>query len=369
MITRKLWVSAALAGLLAIAAGMVGPVSAQQPAEPAAVPAAPSGLVYYANNNALSLIWTAPPAIFTHYVLEAGFGTGQTAVTFPTSLLANPSLLSERLASFNTGGVGNGNYFIRVRAANSEGVGPASNEVQVPITGGCQPAGAPTDLTAIVRGTNAWIQWNLASGGIQSAFYVVARSTPTGPPIAILPVTNGFVNVAGIPPGTFYITVATLGRCGGFSAESNQVVITAGVNTPAFTPNPVGGGRLPLPFVGDIIQQFMAANPALLQASCPNPNSKYIRNPFIDALVDRLRQIDLRFGYNSKPTRGPADNGGQPVVIAGDEIAYHYGGDTPEGSANAYLIDVISGHCATPGFVYRNFTFQEFGRWTGAGRF
>ncbi len=367
--TRKLWNSAALAVLLAVAAGMTARVGAQEPAAPAAVPGAPAGLTYYVNGSAISLVWTAPPANFTHYVLEAGFGPGQTAVTLPTSLFANPSLLSERLATFNTAGIGNGNYFVRVKAANNEGAGAASNEIVLPVTGGCQAPGPAVNVTAIVRGTNAWIQWNLGSGGLQDFFYVVARLTPTGDPIAIVPTPNFFINVAGIPAGTFYISVYTSGRCGAIAAESNQVIITSGANTPAFTPNPTGGGRLPIPSIVDVIQQFTAANPGLLQASCPNPNSKYTRNPYIDALVDRLRQIDQRFGYNSKPTRGPADNGGQPVVIAGDEIAYHFGADPPEGSANTYLIDVISGHCGNPSLTYRDFTFGEFGLWTGAGRF
>jgi hypothetical protein len=369
VITRKLWFSAALALVLALSAGVTERASAQAPAGPAAVPGAPSGLTYYVNGNIISLQWTAPAANFTHYVLEAGFAPGQVAITFPTSLLADPTLLTERLAAFNAHGIGSGSYYLRLRAANNEGVGGVSNEILLPVTGGCQPAGPATDLTAIVRGSNAWIQWQLGSGGLQNFFYLVARSTPTGDPIAIIPTSNFFINVNSIPPGTFYLSVYTVGRCGGIAAESNQIVVTAPSNTPAFTPNPSGGGRLPLPFVVDVIQQFSAANPGLLQASCPNPNSKYTLNPFINALVDHLRTIDQRFGYNSKPTRGPADNGGQPVVVAGDEIAYHFGADAPEGSPNTYLIDVIFGHCGTPSLTYRNFSFQEFGKWTGAGRF
>lgn len=373
VMTRTTLGAVGIAMMVAMTAGVGNHVRAQEAgqdqAAPAAVPAAPSGLTYYTNASNISLVWSAPAADFTHYVLEAGFSSGTTAITFPTSALANPSLLTERIASFAAGGVGAGTYFIRVKAANAEGVGPASNEVAIPVTSGCTPAGPASDVTAIVRGNNAWIQWNLSSGGLQSSFYVVARSTPTGPPIAIVPTTNFFINVTGIPAGTFYVSIYTLGRCGNIAAESNQVVLQGGVDSPAFTPNPINGGRLPLPYIFDTVQQFAAANAGLLAASCPNPNSKYTRNPFIDAVVDRLRLIDQRFGYNSKPTRGPADNGGQPVVVAGDEVAYHYGADAPEGSANTYLIDLISGHCGTPSISYRNFTFGEYGKWTGAGRF
>jgi hypothetical protein len=113
----------------------------------------------------------------------------------------------------------------------------------------------------------------------------------------------------------------------------------------------------------------VSQNPGLLPASCPNPSSKYTLNPFVTTVVQRLRLIDERFGFNSKPTRGPADNGGAPVVVAGDEIAYHYGSDPPEGSPNVHVVDVLFSHCGTPSLTWRNFTHGEFARWTGAGLF
>ena len=93
-----------------------------------------------------------------------------------------------------------------------------------------------------------------------------------------------------------------------------------------------------------------------------------------DAIVDGLRQIDQRFGYNAKPTRAWV-----PSIIAGDEIAYHFGSDPSEGSPNAFAVDVLAGHCTGVGVipgntsnrhahVYRPF-YEEYVRWTGAGRF
>ena len=46
--------------------------------------------------------------------------------------------------------------------------------------------------------------------------------------------------------------------------------------------------------MGEIVQQVHQQNPGLLAASCPDPNAKYNRNPFLDAVVLRLRQIDDR---------------------------------------------------------------------------
>jgi hypothetical protein len=161
------------------------------------------------------------------------------------------------------------------------------------------------------------------------------------------------------------------------------VMVTAGVNTPATTPNLVAGDRLPQPDVRAVVAQFaqQAINLGYLQpeVACPPRAGNFVdpvearktqRNPYIDYIVDNLRTIDQRFGYNAKPTRAWV-----PAIIAGDEIAYHYGSDAPEGSPNVYLVDVLGGHCTginggTPRETpdYRTF-YDEFGKWTGAGRF
>jgi hypothetical protein len=88
------------------------------------------------------------------------------------------------------------------------------------------------------------------------------------------------------------------------------------------------------------------------------------RNAYIDYIVTQLRaRFDQRIGYNRKPTRANA-------IVAGDEIAFHYGSDAPEGSPNAYFIDTLGGHCTfgRESVDYRPF-FIEYGRWTGAGVF
>jgi len=141
------------------------------------------------------------------------------------------------------------------------------------------------------------------------------------------------------------------------------------VRIPKRTPDPAPGQRLPLPDVRAFTQQAAGARPELLAQSCPN-GLKYQNNPWIDYMVDQLRTLDTRWGYNGKPTRTSADNGGQPVIAAGDEVAYHYGAGPDEGSYDVYLIDLLEGHCGTsPRLTYREFTGEEPGFWTGAGRF
>jgi len=136
------------------------------------------------------------------------------------------------------------------------------------------------------------------------------------------------------------------------------------------TPDPAPGQRLPMPDLQAYIMQRAAARPdLLLNQSCPT-GFKYVNDPWLDYMIDGLRTLDTRWGYNGKPTRTAADNGGRPVIAAGDEIAYHYGSGPDQNSPDVYLIDILVGHCGpTPSITYRVFTGEEPGFWTGAGRF
>jgi len=103
--------------------------------------------------------------------------------------------------------------------------------------------------------------------------------------------------------------------------------------------------------------------------SCPR-GLKYVNNPWQDRVIDAFRAVDSRWGYNGKPTRSAADNGGVPVIAAGDEAAYHYSGGPDQGSFDVHLVDMLVGHCgAFPTLTWRVFTGEEPGFWTGAGRF
>jgi hypothetical protein len=147
-------------------------------------------------------------------------------------------------------------------------------------------------------------------------------------------------------------------------------------------PVPSGGGgggsqpadpsRPTLPDVRALVAQFSNESPfPMATQSCPR-GLKYVNNPWQDYIVDRLRAIDPRWGYNGKPTRTAADNAGVPVVAAGDEIAYYYGSSTGtrQGSTEVYLVDILEGHCGTsPKLTWRVFTGEEPGFWSGAGRF
>ena len=369
-VRRNVWAFAAL-GAAAVISG--GALLAQDRA--AVVPGAPSGLTYLVNGRTVTLNWTNSTGTFSFYRLEAGGSPGTTFFTFDTSGLVDPTKLPQLLSAFGTGGVGNGSYYVRIRGANAEGFGPPSNEVIVPVTGACQAPAAPTDFNAIVRGNFAYLQWNPGSGGQPTGYTLVASYTPGGPPIAVFPVGTAFMNVGGIPTGTYYVYVAATSACG-TSPASNVITVVAPSTSPGRTPD-AASGRLPQPYLRDAVLQYAAEarSRGLMDGavSCPSrpgfPDSdiearKTNLNGYINYMVDRLRQnVDARFGYNAKPTRSNA-------IVAGDEIAYHWGSDASEGSPNVYLIDTLGGHCTFGNETadYRVF-YNEFGRWTGAGRF
>lgn len=151
------------------------------------------------------------------------------------------------------------------------------------------------------------------------------------------------------------------------TAGAGQTTVTpTGPTTTASgprTPDPTSG-ILPLPDVRGILARFSDAS-----QSCPR-GLKYVNNPWQDRVIDAFRETDTRWGYNGKPTRSAGDNGGVPVVAAGDEAAYHYSAGPDQGSRDVHLVDLLEGHCgASPRLTWRVFTGEEPGFWTGAGRF
>ena len=371
---------------LTMALGLAAWLTAPQVLARQVAPGAPADLAYLVSpGGGVSLQWTHSAGTFTHYVVEAGNSPGTTFFRLPTSGYADGlqyGKLPELLAAFAAGGVGAGDYYVRIRGANGVVESAPSNEVVVPVRSSCYAPGAPTNFTTIVRGSTGYLMWNPGSGGQPTTYLVRASLVPNDPAPPYQFPFNTLYFTLGIPAGNYYANVVATNACG-TSAASNELLIASPANSPARTPNPAAGGRLPQPFVRDLVLQlaaearnlgYLAPNvacpPRAGNFSDPTEARKTQLNPYINYIVDRLRLIDQRFGYNAKPTRAWV-----PAIIAGDEIAYHYGSDAPEGSPNAFAVDVLGGHCTgisgdadrhTPD--YRPF-YNEFVRWTGAGRF
>jgi hypothetical protein len=129
------------------------------------------------------------------------------------------------------------------------------------------------------------------------------------------------------------------------------------------TPDPAPGSRLPLPNRSAVVNAAFAARPDLVRRSCQEHGGTW---EFMDYLVDKLREEDNRWGYNGK--RGNAADPSQDIVD------YHWGAGRSDGSTQVYIIDIMLGHCGSPGPAWidqTGVTAQQgtIGRWTGRGRF
>jgi hypothetical protein len=121
------------------------------------------------------------------------------------------------------------------------------------------------------------------------------------------------------------------------------------------TPDPTAGYRLPLPNMSAVVAEMGSTYATDLKNSCGN----YV---WLDKLVDRMRQVDTRWGYNCKK--------GDCSTIAQDEIVYHWGRGADASSTEVYPIDVVVSHCgANPTAGWREFTGEEAAAWSGRGRF
>lgn len=125
------------------AAGTSGPsnevtivVGGAGPGPCTGAPGAPGGLLNSVSGSTVTLTWNAASGSPTTYIVEAGSASGLTD-------LAN-SDLGGTATSLTAAGVGAGTYFVRVRARNACGLGPASNEVIVTVGGAAPPPGGPS---------------------------------------------------------------------------------------------------------------------------------------------------------------------------------------------------------------------------------
>lgn len=118
------------------------------------------------------------------------------------------------------------------------------------------------------------------------------------------------------------------------------------VNPPASRP-PAGA-----PDRSAVVRAVAGDHPDWLRNSCSSMGGT---TQFLSEVLRRLRVEDRRWGLN-------ALSGG----ITGDRLAYHWGCGHAEGSAEAYVLDVISSHCGTPGAGWIEQT-TERAQWTLQG--
>lgn len=109
------------------------------------------------------------------------------------------------------------------------------------IVGGGALPNPPQNLQVVVTGSTVTASWTPpASGGVPAAYQLEAGSAPGAANLAQLPTTATTLTFPGIPPGTYYVRVRSLGA-GGASSPSNEVgVIVGGGGCTAEPPAPTG---------------------------------------------------------------------------------------------------------------------------------
>ncbi len=190
----------------------VGTTTVEAPGPPTTVMSAVAG-------SAVTITWGAPTSggAPTSYVLEAGSATG----------LANLAIVNTPLRSLSAVAPP-GTYYVRVRARNAAGTGPASNEIVVVVGGGgCVAApGAPGPLTFAVSGALVTLNWAApTSGGAPTTYLIEAGSFAGGANLVVIDLGGPLVTFAAqAPPGTYYVRVKARNACG-TGPPSNEVVI------------------------------------------------------------------------------------------------------------------------------------------------
>lgn len=143
------------------------------------------------------------------YVIEGGFGPGQTAAALPVGGATSVALP-----------VPLGPVHVRVR---TQGGTEVSNEL---VAGCVAPPRSPTGLTAAVAGSNLTLSWTPSPGAVTTT--LLAGTTSGSSNLATVPLAGQQTSIAGpVPAGTYFVRMTSANACG-TSASSGEVFVTMG---------------------------------------------------------------------------------------------------------------------------------------------
>jgi len=183
-----------------------------------ATPSAPTNLTSQTTGSTVTLRWTGAAGA-TQYRIAAGSRAG--AADLAVIDTGSPQ------TTFVANGVGDGVYFVRVRALAGAAASAESNEVVVTVSAGSSctaPPAAPAALTSSLNGRLVSLGWT-ASGPLTSVTLEAGYSAGASNAAVIVldPAARTFSTNA--PPGTYYVRVRAANACGA-SGPSNEIVLT-----------------------------------------------------------------------------------------------------------------------------------------------
>jgi hypothetical protein len=308
-----------------------------------------------AAGNSVTIAWTAIAGA-QGYELHVGSGPGLSDIATVRSAL--PAGFPTRLVV----SAPRGRYYLRARAFLGPINGPWSNEAFVSVGfEPCVPGVAPV-VTATPDGRFVNLNWTPVAG--VTGYAIQYSRFSGGTELVEATTTTSHRKLIGMA-GTFYVRVVAVSDCGQFA--SPEVAFTLDL-TPVGprTPTPASG-RIPLDH--PVLQQAQYFTERFALYDSRGCDGRWLRD-----LIDRLRQLDTRFGYGCK--RDVRNSDGSCSQLLHDIVAFNWGNQLDEGTREVYTFDVISNHCnpdgssATPGW---NNTqpppYVGMSSWTGAGRY
>ncbi len=194
-------------------------------ADCASVPGAPSGLSASSSGATVTLTWQAPTGgcAPTAYTIEAGSSSGLSNLTsFSTG---------NTTTSFTAAGVGNGTYFVRVRATNASGASAASNEFRLVVgASACQGLpGVPQNVLAGSNGTLVRLYWDEQAEYSPLSYIIEAGTAPGLSNVTVFDTGNTSTSLtATAAVGTYYIRLRIRNACGTSPYTSAETVLVVG---------------------------------------------------------------------------------------------------------------------------------------------
>jgi len=191
------------------------------------VPGAPTGLTASASGSSASLRWTAPASTggsaITSYSIYRGTGAGSES----TTAIGTSTTTTYTDATVVAGKT----YYYVVKAINSVGVSPVSNEVSYVIS---SVPSAPTNLAATQSSGKVALTWTApaSSGSGAITNYLVYRGTSSTltDQVAIVSVTTtSFADTAITAGTTYYYTVRAVNSAGTSTASGAITVLVIGL--------------------------------------------------------------------------------------------------------------------------------------------